>query len=134
MGVVYYSNYLIWFEIGRVEFLRRCGSNYKDIEKGGIALPVKHCSCDYFKSACYDDIVRIETLLKELTGASIAFKYNIYLYPGGSHIASGETKHVFISTDGKIQRAGKRFYDIFAGCNEEVIIKCREPLANVNFL
>lgn len=132
MGVVYYANYFIWFEIGRVEFLRRFGTAYRDLEKKGIILPVKKCGCEYFKPARFDDIVRIETILKDLTKISISFKYNIYLHPEVEKLASGETEHVFISPDGKIQRAGEKIYDILSGWDKKKLQEYRLPMSNVS--
>ena len=131
MGVVYYANYLVWFETGRVEFLRRFGTAYRDLEKKGVILPVRKCECEYFKSARFDDIVRIETIIKELTKVSIVFNYNVYLHPDGEKLASGMTKHIFISPDGKVQRYGKIIYNILAGCDDGKLEECKIPRPNI---
>ena len=66
MGVVYYANYLRWFERGRSEFLRHIGLPYSAIEKKGFHFPVAEVTCRYAQSARYDDLVQIETELTEL--------------------------------------------------------------------
>jgi len=134
MGVVYYANYFIWFEIGRGEFLRRCGVSYKDFEKEGIMLPVTHASCDYLKPVRYDEMVRIEISIHELTRASISFLHNIYSYPGGELLARGSTKHVFLNQSGKIQRSGEKFLKIFEEALRERSIIWSEPLSNVEIM
>jgi len=131
MGFAYYSNYLVWFEIGRTELFRRCGTAYQDLEKDGIILPVRHCECDYFKSARYDWTIRIETIVQELTRVTLTFKYNIYVYPEDELLASGITKHIFISPDGKIQRAGEKILSLFTKCSKKDVDQCLLPLPNV---
>ena len=61
MGVVYYANYLVWFEVGRTEWLRDAGWNYRDMEEAGISLPVIEAHCEYRQSARYDDEIEIRT-------------------------------------------------------------------------
>jgi len=132
MGVVYYANYFVWFEAGRVELLRRFGSSYRDIEEKGIILPVKKCECNYIKSACFDDIVRVETRIRELTKISITFDYKIYLYPDNEELASGMTEHIFINPGGKIQRFGDKIFQIFTGCDKKTLEECQKPLSNIS--
>lgn len=131
MGFVYYSNYLVWFEIGRTELLRRCGKAYDSLEKEGIILPVRYCDCEYLKPVKYDEVVNIETILEELTRISIKFKYNIYSNEDSSLCASGSTKHIFISPDGKVLRAGEKIYNLLKECSLSVIEKCRIPQPNI---
>mgnify|MGYP000915242247 CR=1 FL=1 len=131
MGVVYYANYFIWFEIGRGEFMRRCGVSYKDFEKEGIMLPVTHACCDYIKPVRYDDMIRIEVSIHELTRASIGFLHDIYSYPGDELLASGRTKHVFMGQSGKIQRAGEKILHIFEEALSKRTELCADPLPNV---
>lgn len=134
MGVVYYANYFIWFEIGRGEFMRRCGVSYKDFEKEGIMLPVTHASCDYIRPVRYDDMIRVEVSIHELTRASIGFLHNIYSYPGDELLASGKTKHVFMSQSGKIQRAGEKIQHIFEEALSKRTELCADPLPNVKIV
>src|SRR5512132_2314735 len=77
MGIVYYANYLRWFERGRSEFLRQIGLPYSNIEHQGFHFPVTEVNCRYGNSARYDDVIQIETGLVELGRASLSFAYQI---------------------------------------------------------
>ncbi|MFH1783375.1 MAG: thioesterase family protein [bacterium] len=102
MGVVYYSNYFIWFERGRTELLREMGLPYKDFEKKNIFLPVVDASCSYRASAHYDDIIIVHTKIKKVGKSSIVFSYEISRKGEEKILAQGETTHAFINTDKKV--------------------------------
>ncbi len=104
MGVVYYSNYFIWFERGRTELLRETGLPYKDLEKQNLFLPVVEASCSYKASAQYDDIIIVKTRIKKIGKSSIIFTYEILRKLDGEFLASGETTHAFINRDRKVIR------------------------------
>ena len=99
MGIVYYANYLVWFEIGRVELLRSLGLAYSQMEKDHkLILPVVEASCRYRAPARYDDEILIETKPAMLRGSVLKFAYRI-LRNGtdGTEpqlLAEGETVHV----------------------------------------
>ena len=78
MGYVYYGNYSLYYEVGRVEALRQLGTSYKEMEDNGIGLPVYTCTIKYLKPALYDDLLVIKTTVKELPTAKISFDYEIY--------------------------------------------------------
>src|ERR1035437_1681596 len=78
MGYVYYGNYALYYEVGRVEALRQLGTSYKEMEDNGIMLPVYTCNIKYFKPALYDDLLIIKTSVKDLPTAKISFDYEIY--------------------------------------------------------
>jgi len=111
--------------------MRRCGVSYKDFEKEGIMLPVTHACCDYIKPVRYDDMIRIEVSINELTKVSIGFLHNIYSYPGGELFASGKTKHVFMNQSGRIQRAGEKILYIFKEALGKRATLSSHPLPNV---
>src|SRR5215467_1590424 len=99
MGVVYYANYLVWFEIGRVELLRSLGLAYSQLEKEHeCILPVVEASCRYRSPARYDDEILIETRPALLRGSVIKFAYRILRKTTQGHehtlLAEGETVHV----------------------------------------
>jgi acyl-CoA thioester hydrolase len=99
MGIVYYANYLVWFEIGRVELLRSLGLAYSQLEKDHqCILPVIEASCRYKSPARYDDQIVIETWPSLLRGSVIKFAYRILRKgPHGEEqmlLAEGETVHV----------------------------------------
>jgi acyl-CoA thioester hydrolase len=78
MGVVYHGNYAQYFEMGRVEWLRKLGVSYKWMEESGVMLPVVSLTMNYRKPAKYDDLLSIKTILKSQTGVKIEFDYEIY--------------------------------------------------------
>ena len=99
MGIVYYANYLVWFEIGRVELLRALGLAYSQLEiDHQCILPVIEASCRYRSPARYDDEILIETRPSLLRGSVIKFAYRILRKaPEGTEptvLAEGETVHV----------------------------------------
>jgi len=95
MGVVYYANYLVWFEIARTEYFRRLGLNYTDLEKRGIYLVVAESNCAYKSPVKYDDLIRITTSLNYVKASSIEFRYE--LFSDNRLIAKGRTAHVFVN-------------------------------------
>ena len=99
MGIVYYANYLVWFEIGRVELLRSLGLAYSQLEKEHeCLLPVVEARCRYRSPARYDDEILIETRPALLRGTVLKFAYRILRkdHDGGEPalLAEGETVHV----------------------------------------
>lgn len=99
MNVVYYANYLVWFEIGRVELLRSLGLSYSNMEKDhGLILPVIEASCRYRSPARYDDQILIETRPALLRGSVLKFAYRILRHNAADAepvlLAEGETVHV----------------------------------------
>ncbi len=102
MGIVYYANYLRWFEVGRTELMRSLGIAYKDMEEEGTFLPVSEVFCKYHGSARYDDLLVIETSLQSLKGASVEFGYRISRKSDGTQLVSGSTLHAFTDREGRI--------------------------------
>lgn len=104
MGVVYYANYLRWFEKGRSEFLRQIGLPYSTIEQQGFHFPVTEVNCRYANSARYDDDIEIATEITELGRASLSFAYRISRESNNDLLATGSTKHACIDHAGKVAR------------------------------
>ena len=111
MGVVYYANYLRWFERGRSEFLRQIGLPYANIEAAGFHFPVAEVACRYAQSARYDDIIEIATTLVELSRVSLLFEYKICRQADQLVLATGSTKHACIDHDGQVKRIPKMLLD-----------------------
>jgi acyl-CoA thioester hydrolase len=111
MGVVYYANYLRWFEKGRSELLRQVGLPYSTIEQQGFNFPVVEATCRYHESARYDDDVRIETELAELGRASLSFQYRILRAGDNALLATGSTKHACLDKAGKVTRVPATLHD-----------------------
>ena len=78
MGVVYHGNYIPYFEIGRVEWLRNKGVSYEIMEESGIALPIVSMNINYKKSARYDELLTVHTVFKSQTSVKIEFDCSIY--------------------------------------------------------
>lgn len=104
MDVMYYSNYLRLFEIGRAELLRHSGLTYKLIEDSGYLFPVVESHCKYIKPAVYDDLLAIIPRIDELKHASLSFDYMIIRKESGEELARGYTKHACLSKNGKITK------------------------------
>jgi acyl-CoA thioester hydrolase len=101
MGVVYYSNFLVWFEIGRVELLRQLGFDYKTMEiDDDCFIPVVEASCRYKAPARYDDVLTVSTYVTGVRGAVLKFRYRVVRVSDQMLLAEGETTHVV--TDGKL--------------------------------
>jgi acyl-CoA thioester hydrolase len=110
MGVVYYANYFVWFELGRTEWIRAHGVTYRQFEDQGILLPAVHASCDYKASARYDDLVRIETTVTTLTRARVGFAYRVLRVEPGppTLLVEGRTDHAFLSREGRLVRLDRQ--------------------------
>lgn len=110
MGVVYYANYLRWFEAGRTEFLRAKGLSYGDFEaRERLALPVAEAGVTYRMPARYDDLVAVETSLVEARRASARFEYAVRR--GGDLLATGFTVHACVDGEGRIRRLPADFLE-----------------------
>jgi len=101
MGVVYYANFLVWFEVARVEWLRQGGWSYRDMEHDGTALPVIEAHCEYRQPARYDDEIEIAARATLLTPVRIRFDYEVVRVAEGSLAALGHTVHAAVDAGGK---------------------------------
>jgi acyl-CoA thioester hydrolase len=103
MGVVYYANYLRFFEAGRTEFLRAKGARYREVEERyRLLLPVTEAHVDYKASARYDDLLTVETSLTMLKRVSARFDYRVLCE--GTLLATGHTVHACLEPGGRFQR------------------------------
>lgn len=114
MGVVYYANYLRWFEIGRTELFRSLGLLYTEIEKKGFFLPVSEAHCKFKIFARYDDVMTIETTYDETIKAGLKFNYLIFKDDEDQIYARGFTRHAFLDRAGKLVRTPKFIRDFIA--------------------
>ena len=101
MGVVYHANYLVWCEIGRTDFIRRCGMSYADMERAGTKLAVTEANLRMLASARYDDTVRVTTRLESVRSRAVTFGYEIARADSGARIASATTTLVAVNADGR---------------------------------
>jgi len=114
MGVVYYANYLIWFEVGRTDWLRETGWTYREMEADGIQLPVIEAHCEYRQGARYDDDIEIRTRAKKLSPVRLQFDYEAIRRVDGALLATGHTVHATIDRDGRPVRMPDRVKDLFS--------------------
>jgi acyl-CoA thioester hydrolase len=101
MGVVYYANYLVWFEVGRTEWLRDTGWTYREMEAEGLGLPVIEAHCEYRLGAKYDDELEIRTTGRLVSPARLAFDYEIVRREDAAVMAVGHTVHATVDRTGK---------------------------------
>jgi acyl-CoA thioester hydrolase len=113
MGVVYYANYLVWFEVGRTDWLRDHGWTYRAMEDEGIQLPVIEAHCEYRQGARYDDQIEIRTTARKLSPVRLQFHYEVIRREGATVLASGHTVHATIDRQGRPTRMPDRIKDLF---------------------
>lgn len=115
MGIVHHANYLHWFEVGRVEFMRQSGFPYRPLEEAGVYLPVTEASCKYHTSALFDDEVQVRTWIDAYNKVRLTFAYEVYRLADGAKLVSGKTEHVFQEAEsGHVVRMHKSYPDLHA--------------------
>lgn len=113
MGVVYYANYFVWFEVGRTDLLRSLGWTYREMEHAGIALPVIEAHCDYRRPARYDDLMEIRTRGRMLSPIRMEFTYEVARRGDETIVAAGRTVHAALDPAGKPCRLPDRIRQLF---------------------
>jgi len=114
MGVVYHSNHLIWFEIGRVELMRQLGFSYRDMEReDGCFIAVAEAKCRYRAPVRYDDEVIVRTRLKAVRESVVQFGYELLLAADGTLLAEGETTHIVTDASMKISSLPQKYLRVF---------------------
>ncbi len=112
MGVVYYANYLVWFEVARTEFFRARGVEYKKLEEeDNLYLPVIEAYCRYKSPLKYDDVVTIKTKFAGTDASRISFEYSVT--KGAKLSAVGRTLHVFVNEKGKPVKVPAKVRKVF---------------------
>ena len=115
MGVVYHANYLVWFEVGRVEFIRSLGLDYKTMEReDGVGIAVVDVAVRYKCPARYDEELVIQTRLLAARGPVVKFGYRIVRAVDGMLLCEGETMHVVVGRDMKKSRLPEKYAKRFA--------------------
>jgi acyl-CoA thioester hydrolase len=125
MGVVYHSNYLIWFEIGRVELMRALGFEYKLMEsEDDCYIVVAEASCRYLRPARYDEILRVRTRISQASNRVMKYAYELLRDADGTLLATGATTHVICGRDGKPKQLPEKYrarFRQFAGKPEKTV-------------
>lgn len=115
MGVVYHANYLIWFEVGRVEFLRQLGFSYREMEeKDACFIAVVDARCRYKAPARYDDEIIVRTHLKNVRESLVHFGYELLRASDGLLLAEGETTHVVTDAHMKRRTIPEKYMEAFS--------------------
>ncbi len=114
MGVVYHANYLVWFEVGRVEFIRQIGLDYRSMEQEeGALIAVIEVKARYKTPARYDDDLLVRTYLGEVRGSIVRFRYAILRAADEVVLCEGETVHMVVGRDMRRRRMPERYKDLF---------------------
>ena len=114
MGVVYYANYLVWFEVARADLLRSLGWTYREMEIAGISLPVIEAHCQYLRPARYDDEIDVKTEGRMLSPVRMEFQYQVVRRIDQTIAAEGKTVHASVDAAGKPCRLPERVREVFA--------------------
>ncbi len=114
MGVVYHSNHLIWFEVGRVELMRALGFSYRDMEReDGRYIAVAEVKCRYRAPVYYDEEVVVRTRLKSVRESVVIFSYELARAGNGTLLAEGETTHIVTDANMKIAALPEKYLTAF---------------------
>ncbi len=114
MGVVYYANYFVWFEVARADLLRSLGWTYREMEHAGVALPVIEAHCDYHRPARYDEEMEVRVKGRMLSPVRMEFTYEVVRRDDQMVSASGRTVHAALDPAGKPCRLPDRLRQLFA--------------------
>lgn len=114
MGVVYYANFFVWFEVARVELMRQLGFCYKEMEiEDDSFVVVAKASCTYKQPARFDDVIRIRTNVTESRKRTITFGYDVFKEGADAVIATGETLHVICDSKGRPKSLPEKYRKYF---------------------
>ena len=103
MGIVYHSNYIVWFEVGRGEYMRQQSDDYAQWEARGYYLPVIEVQARYLAPARYADLVTVKTRVEEARSRQVTFAYEVVMAETGQLLATGRTKHICVDEEGAIK-------------------------------
>ncbi|MBV8453756.1 MAG: acyl-CoA thioesterase [Deltaproteobacteria bacterium] len=114
MGVVYHSNYIVWFEVGRVEMLRQLGFCYSDMEKlDDTHIAVVDVRCRYKAPARYDDVINIRSWFIHVRDSLLHFGYELVRASDGTIVAEGESVHIVVDSTLKWTKLPAKYLDAF---------------------
>ena len=114
MGVVYYANFLVWFEVARADLLRSLGWSYRDMEAAGVSLPVIEAHCEYVRPARYDDEIEVQTEGRMVSPVRMRFNYRVVRRGDEVVAAEGYTVHAAVDRGGRPCRLPARVREVFA--------------------
>ena len=123
MGVVYHANYLVWFEVGRVEFIRQLGLDYKSMEEDGALIAVAEVTARYKAPARYDDELIVRTSLAGVRGPIVRFRYAVVRAADEMILCEGETVHFVVGRDMKRREMPAKYAERFAAVMHRLVKK-----------
>jgi acyl-CoA thioester hydrolase len=123
MGVVYHANYLVWFEVGRVEFIRQLGLDYKSMEEDGALIAVAEATARYKAPARYDDELIVRTSLAGVRGPIVRFRYTVVRAADEMILCEGETVHFVVGRDMKRREMPAKYAERFAAVMHRLVKK-----------
>lgn len=104
MGVAYHGDYFAWFEVGRADLLRERGLTYRELEAQDLRLPVVEAQARFLRPALYDDLLEVRTTLAAVSGARVAFDYEVIREGSTAPLATGTTRHAAVDSSGRPRR------------------------------
>lgn len=121
MGVVYHANYLVWFEVGRVELIRQMGLDYKTMEReDGVGIAVVEVTCRYKAPARYDDELIVQTRIAGVRGSVVKFAYRVVRAADGTLLCEGATTHVVVDKEMRKAAMPARYAEAFRAAHVPV--------------
>jgi acyl-CoA thioester hydrolase len=118
MGVVYYANYFVWFEVGRTDWLREAGWTYRQMEQDGVSLPVIEAHAEYRRAARYDDDLEVRSTATLLTAVRLRFDYEIRRAADEEPLATGHTIHAAMDRSGRPCRLPQAVRELLASMSK----------------
>ncbi len=115
MGVVYHSNFLVYFEIGRTDYFRELGFTYREMEAKDVFMPVTECYCRYLLPAHYDDELEILTKFGTISRLKFKFTYEVFRMKDAKMLVEGYTNHVPVNSAGNPCRIPTEYRDALIG-------------------
>jgi acyl-CoA thioester hydrolase len=113
MGIVYHANFLIWFEVGRVELMRALGIEYKRMEReDDCHIVVADVHCRYHHPARYDELLRVRTRIAESRNRTVKFAYEVFRDADNQLLATGDTTHVICGANGRPKLLPQKYRDV----------------------
>jgi len=118
MSIVYHTNYIVWFEVGRGEYFWQQGMNYADWERQGVYFPVSEVSARFLAPAHYGDLVTVRAWVQEVRSREATFAYEVLLAETGQQLATGWTKHLCVDSEGQVVIIPSRLRKVLEGGSE----------------
>jgi len=112
MGIVHHTNYIVWFEVGRGEYMRQQGGDYAQLEAQGYYLPVIEVQARFLAPARYGDLVTVRTRVEEARSRQVTFAYEVVMAETGQLLATGQTKHICVDEEGTVKAIPEAIRDM----------------------